>query len=213
MHASACVVTAGAWVARDGRVRCPRQQNLAPGQLARRSRYRARVRLGRASTPPARENDRTCWVYKRWVRWWCYCSGWVVALILHGRVCPSSVVVLPFPFSPYAPSIHFIPKDMLKTKNQSFLDVDPADYPELTAILLDPSCSGSGIIKRWDSLVDDDHDHEEVEEQKVGTLAGGSDGDAGGKANKNNSKNNCYNSKNTSIYSNNNKYIYILYQN
>ncbi|KAJ1915180.1 hypothetical protein H4219_004451 [Mycoemilia scoparia] len=41
-------------------------------------------------------------------------------------------------------------------KCQNFLDVDPLDpqYKDVEYLLLDPSCSGSGIINRMDSLVD-----------------------------------------------------------
>jgi len=42
----------------------------------------------------------------------------------------------------------------------SFLEVDPNDpkYAEVEYLLLDPSCSGSGIISRLDHLVDDEQD-------------------------------------------------------
>ncbi|KAI9152566.1 hypothetical protein H9P43_009358 [Blastocladiella emersonii ATCC 22665] len=36
----------------------------------------------------------------------------------------------------------------------SFLEVDPVSMPRVTHLLLDPSCSGSGIVSRLDSLVD-----------------------------------------------------------
>ncbi|KNE70732.1 hypothetical protein AMAG_15483 [Allomyces macrogynus ATCC 38327] len=36
----------------------------------------------------------------------------------------------------------------------SFLETDPARFPQVTHILLDPSCSGSGIVARLDALVD-----------------------------------------------------------
>ena len=41
-------------------------------------------------------------------------------------------------------------------KLQSFLEVDPEDplYANVKAIMLDPSCSGSGMINRLDHLVD-----------------------------------------------------------
>lgn len=43
------------------------------------------------------------------------------------------------------------------TKVQDFLQVNPAcqDYKNVQYILLDPSCSGSGIVSRLDSLTDD----------------------------------------------------------
>ncbi|BEI89673.1 uncharacterized protein CcaverHIS019_0210350 [Cutaneotrichosporon cavernicola] len=37
-----------------------------------------------------------------------------------------------------------------------FTQADPADYPNVTRILLDPSCSGSGIVNRLDYLVEQD---------------------------------------------------------
>ncbi|KAJ3239968.1 putative 28S rRNA (cytosine-C(5))-methyltransferase [Chytriomyces hyalinus] len=43
----------------------------------------------------------------------------------------------------------------IKAKRTSFLDIDPKDktYAEVSAILLDPSCSGSGITRRLDHLL------------------------------------------------------------
>ncbi|KAJ1968192.1 hypothetical protein IWQ62_001391 [Dispira parvispora] len=45
---------------------------------------------------------------------------------------------------------------IIETQCQSFLDVDPQDpaYQAVEYILLDPSCSGSGIVSRLDYLVD-----------------------------------------------------------
>ncbi|KAJ1660471.1 hypothetical protein IWQ61_000618 [Dispira simplex] len=45
---------------------------------------------------------------------------------------------------------------IIETQCQSFLDVDPNDpaYQAVEYILLDPSCSGSGIVSRLDYLVD-----------------------------------------------------------
>lgn len=44
--------------------------------------------------------------------------------------------------------------------NQDFLTIDPSDdkYRLVTHILLDPSCSGSGIVNRLDYLVEDDEE-------------------------------------------------------
>ncbi|KAJ3204373.1 hypothetical protein HDU82_005878 [Entophlyctis luteolus] len=43
----------------------------------------------------------------------------------------------------------------IKPSHTSFLDVDPKDeiYANVTHILLDPSCSGSGITRRLDHLL------------------------------------------------------------
>lgn len=38
--------------------------------------------------------------------------------------------------------------------NRNFLELNPADYEDVKYILLDPSCSGSGIVSRMDGLVD-----------------------------------------------------------
>ncbi|KNC76311.1 hypothetical protein SARC_11180 [Sphaeroforma arctica JP610] len=48
----------------------------------------------------------------------------------------------------------------IKARHQSFLDVDPLDptYADVEYILLDPSCSGSGIVSRLDQLIDNDDD-------------------------------------------------------
>ncbi|CAG8615543.1 1729_t:CDS:2, partial [Racocetra fulgida] len=45
----------------------------------------------------------------------------------------------------------------------SFLDVDPLDpkYSSVCYILLDPSCSGSGIVNRLDYLIDESDDAQE----------------------------------------------------
>lgn len=49
----------------------------------------------------------------------------------------------------------------------SFLETDPTDpqFAQVEYLLLDPSCSGSGIISRLDHLVDDD-DKESESSQK-----------------------------------------------
>lgn len=47
----------------------------------------------------------------------------------------------------------------IDTRLQDFLEVDPADprYSKVTAILLDPSCSGSGIVSAPERLHDGSH--------------------------------------------------------
>jgi 16S rRNA C967 or C1407 C5-methylase (RsmB/RsmF family) len=42
-------------------------------------------------------------------------------------------------------------------KNQSFLEVNPSDkqYANVRAILLDPTCSGSGMVNQLDHLSDE----------------------------------------------------------
>ncbi|KAM3580208.1 hypothetical protein VKS41_007443 [Umbelopsis sp. WA50703] len=53
----------------------------------------------------------------------------------------------------------------------SFLEVDPHDptYAEVEYLLLDPSCSGSGIISRLDHLVDDEQ--EDTGTERLDSLA------------------------------------------
>lgn len=48
--------------------------------------------------------------------------------------------------------------DTIETRLQDFLEVDPLDrrYSGVTAILLDPSCSGSGIVSTPDRANDAD---------------------------------------------------------
>jgi putative methyltransferase len=48
----------------------------------------------------------------------------------------------------------------VKTKHLDFLTTKPADYSNIKAILLDPSCSGSGIFTALDRLADDDDEDE-----------------------------------------------------
>lgn len=52
----------------------------------------------------------------------------------------------------------------VKTTRGDFTETNPKDYPDVTRILLDPSCSGSGIVNRLDYLVDS----EEAEETGAG---------------------------------------------
>lgn len=58
--------------------------------------------------------------------------------------------------------------------HQSFLDVNPADYNEVKYILLDPSCSGSGIVSRLDQLIDEGKGEDnqlETEKERLGRLS------------------------------------------
>ncbi|KAI9468894.1 MAG: williams-Beuren syndrome critical region protein 20 copy A [Benjaminiella poitrasii] len=50
----------------------------------------------------------------------------------------------------------------------SFLETDPLDkqYSNVEYLMLDPSCSGSGIISRLDHLVDDDDENEDNSQEK-----------------------------------------------
>ncbi|CAN0509795.1 unnamed protein product, partial [Ectocarpus sp. 8 AP-2014] len=63
----------------------------------------------------------------------------------------------------------------IETRLQDFLEVDPADrrYSKVTAILLDPSCSGSGIVSAPDRL------HENQGDADEGEGAPGGDGGEG----------------------------------
>lgn len=54
-----------------------------------------------------------------------------------------------------------------------FTETNPEDYPNVTRILLDPSCSGSGIVNRLDYLVEnEEEDDKEGEKERLEKLAG-----------------------------------------
>ncbi|KAF7327438.1 SAM-MT-RSMB-NOP domain-containing protein [Mycena kentingensis (nom. inval.)] len=57
--------------------------------------------------------------------------------------------------------------------NADFLTVDPQDskYAQVTHILLDPSCSGSGIVNRLDYLLESEQDGQDVEDDRLQKLA------------------------------------------
>ena len=65
-------------------------------------------------------------------------------------------------------------KDRLILLNQDFLTVSPGDYGQVSHILLDPSCSGSGMVKLFGSFeqvgeqvgeVGEEEEEEEEEEE------------------------------------------------
>ncbi|KAI6025115.1 hypothetical protein PISMIDRAFT_90082 [Pisolithus microcarpus 441] len=58
--------------------------------------------------------------------------------------------------------------------NADFLTVDPSDpkYGRVTHILLDPSCSGSGIVNRLDHSLEAEDDNAEGLENRLNKLAG-----------------------------------------
>ncbi|KAF8529826.1 williams-Beuren syndrome critical region protein 20 copy A [Gautieria morchelliformis] len=57
--------------------------------------------------------------------------------------------------------------------NADFLSVDPRDsrYAGVSHILLDPSCSGSGIVNRLDYLQDIDQENDDAQEARLGKLS------------------------------------------
>ncbi|KAG8213065.1 S-adenosyl-L-methionine-dependent methyltransferase [Butyriboletus roseoflavus] len=57
--------------------------------------------------------------------------------------------------------------------NIDFLNVDPSDprYANATHILLDPSCSGSGIVNRLDHLLESEHEEDEERVERLNKLA------------------------------------------
>lgn len=60
----------------------------------------------------------------------------------------------------------------IKAVHGSFLDANPKDYSNVEYILLDPSCSGSGIVGRMDHLVQDFEENEaEDTQERVNSLA------------------------------------------
>ncbi|KAJ7086076.1 S-adenosyl-L-methionine-dependent methyltransferase [Mycena belliarum] len=57
--------------------------------------------------------------------------------------------------------------------NLDFLTVDPLDpkFAQATHILLDPSCSGSGIVNRLDHLLETEEENQEAQEDRLNKLA------------------------------------------
>lgn len=58
--------------------------------------------------------------------------------------------------------------------NTDFLTVDPKDseYAKVSHILLDPSCSGSGIVNRLDHLLESEQDTGDDSQERLNKLAG-----------------------------------------
>ncbi|KAJ3567885.1 hypothetical protein NP233_g6070 [Leucocoprinus birnbaumii] len=63
--------------------------------------------------------------------------------------------------------------DNVEPVNADFLTIDPSDpkYASVTHILLDPSCSGSGIVNRLDHLLSAENDDEDGDEDRLLKLA------------------------------------------
>ncbi|KAJ7454797.1 S-adenosyl-L-methionine-dependent methyltransferase [Mycena latifolia] len=57
--------------------------------------------------------------------------------------------------------------------NSDFLTVDPLDpkFAKVTHILLDPSCSGSGIVNRLDHLLETEEENQEAQDDRLNKLA------------------------------------------
>ncbi|KAI0312107.1 S-adenosyl-L-methionine-dependent methyltransferase [Amylostereum chailletii] len=57
--------------------------------------------------------------------------------------------------------------------NIDFLTTDPADakFSQVTHILLDPSCSGSGIVNRLDYLLETEEENDDSHEERLNKLA------------------------------------------
>lgn len=62
--------------------------------------------------------------------------------------------------------------DNVSAQNDDFTAVNPADYPSVGRILLDPSCSGSGIVNRLDYLVDGEEENDGGDQERLDKLAG-----------------------------------------
>ncbi|WVQ74949.1 hypothetical protein IAR50_004557 [Cryptococcus sp. DSM 104548] len=62
----------------------------------------------------------------------------------------------------------------VKAQRADFTDSDPKskEFKNVTRILLDPSCSGSGIVNRLDYLVDDDTEESDSKNERLEKLAG-----------------------------------------
>lgn len=59
----------------------------------------------------------------------------------------------------------------VQTTRGDFTETNPADYADVTRILLDPSCSGSGIVNRLDYLVDADETESDDQAERLEKLA------------------------------------------
>jgi len=61
----------------------------------------------------------------------------------------------------------------VETTNQDFLLADPHDskYKSVTHVLLDPSCSGSGIVNRLDYLLEAENEADDVKEERLQKLS------------------------------------------
>ncbi|KAK8854799.1 hypothetical protein IAR55_003538 [Kwoniella newhampshirensis] len=61
----------------------------------------------------------------------------------------------------------------VEAQRADFLDSNPNDqeYSNVTRILLDPSCSGSGIVNRLDYLIDDDTEESDSKAERLEKLA------------------------------------------
>lgn len=57
--------------------------------------------------------------------------------------------------------------------NSDFLTTDPSDlkFSKVTHILLDPSCSGSGIVNRLDHLLETEEENQEAQDDRLTKLA------------------------------------------
>ncbi|CAI5756111.1 unnamed protein product [Candida verbasci] len=58
-------------------------------------------------------------------------------------------------------------KHLIQVTNADFTSIDPNDFPDVTGLVVDPSCSGSGIFGR--AL--EEEDKQEVDEQRLKKLA------------------------------------------
>ncbi|EIM19271.1 S-adenosyl-L-methionine-dependent methyltransferase [Wallemia mellicola CBS 633.66] len=52
-----------------------------------------------------------------------------------------------------------------------FTKCDPASHPDVTHILLDPSCTGSGIVNRLDYLTEQENDDKDAHDERLNSLA------------------------------------------
>lgn len=59
----------------------------------------------------------------------------------------------------------------VKATRGDFTETNPNDYPYVTRILLDPSCSGSGIVNRLDYLVDAEEAEDDEQAERLEKLA------------------------------------------
>lgn len=62
------------------------------------------------------------------------------------------------------------PHGNVEALQQDFLAADPADFAHVTHLLLDPSCSGSGIVNRLDYLTQADNEQDNLEDVVPGEV-------------------------------------------
>ncbi|CAK7890696.1 25S rRNA (cytosine(2278)-C(5))-methyltransferase [[Candida] anglica] len=63
-------------------------------------------------------------------------------------------------------------KDLIQITHADFTTTNPSDFPDVTGLVVDPSCSGSGIFGRALQDSQQEQDKEEVDTERLNKLAG-----------------------------------------